>query len=333
MPHLTTGGGAARCTGRRGPEPGRGLAEFPGDGRGWEPRPGGGAANGPWGRLRIGVPGYAHPLLAPAEWAELTRPGTPLEWVVLTVANGPGDRPDPHCLAAAGKLVNAGVRVLGRVDLAGGARPFGELVADADRYAQWYRVGGFLLDRCPADRAGLAAVRRAAAALRTVAENAGVRAAASGCGRRGTGSPGAAGLPGGYVVLGHGGHPHPGYAELADQLITFSGAWADYRWSQVAEWTAGHPPERFAHFVHGVPRTHLEEAARIARWQGAGTVFFTDRPGGGPAGFGTTPPAAAGASRTADGVSGALGGHSAAFESLPGYWDEFVSRIGPGVSE
>ncbi|MBK3589071.1 phage tail protein, partial [Streptomyces sp. MBT57] len=28
-------------------------------------------------QLGFGVPGYAHPLLAPAEWAELVRPGTP----------------------------------------------------------------------------------------------------------------------------------------------------------------------------------------------------------------------------------------------------------------
>ncbi|MGV9312460.1 spherulation-specific family 4 protein [Streptomyces sp. NPDC003691] len=297
----------------------------------------------------MGVPGYAHPLLAPAEWAELTRPGTPLDWVVLTVANGPGDRPDPHCLAAAGRLVNAGVRVLGRVDLAGGARPLAEVVADAGRYAEWYRVGGFLLDRCPADRAGLAAVRRAVGALRAVTRDTGVRTP-GGCGRRGTG-PGTGTVPGtgggagttgtgsgGYVVLGPGRHPHPAYAELADQLITFSGAWADYRWSQVAEWTAGHPPERFAHFVHGVPRTHLEEAARIARWQGAGTVFFTDRLGGGPAGFGTAPAAAGtfpgGFPGEAPGTApDTPGGHSGAFESLPGYWDEFVSQIGPGVSE
>jgi hypothetical protein len=107
-------------------------------------------------------------------------------------------------------------------------------------------------------------------------------------------------------VLGHGTHPYEGYADVADQLVTFAGAWADYRWSQVAEWTADHPAERFCHFVHGVPRTHLEEAVRIARWQGAGTIWFTDRPGAG----GRDP-----------------------WASMPGYWDEIVSRIGTGVLE
>jgi hypothetical protein len=90
-------------------------------------------------------------------------------------------------------------------------------------------------------------------------------------------------------------------------LVTFSGPWSDYRWSQVAEWTAEYPPERFCHFVHGMPRGHLDEALRIARWQGASTIYFTDRTDRG----GTADP----------------------WESLPGYWDEIVSRIGTGVSE
>ncbi|MGA5872001.1 spherulation-specific family 4 protein [Streptomyces cinereoruber] len=233
--------------------------------------------------LGVGVPGYAHPLLAPVEWAELTRPGTPLHWAVLNVADGPGSRPDPHCLEAAGKLRAAGVRVLGHLDAAHGSRPFGELVTDAHRFLDWYKVDGYYLDRCPADRADLAGVRRVCATLETV-------------------------LGGeAHLVLGHGTHPHPGYAETADQLVTFSGAWSDYRWSQVAEWTAEYAETKFVHLVHGVPRTHLDEALRIARWQGAGTIFFTDRPG--------------------------HPGQTDPFHSLPGYWDEIVSRIGPGVSE
>ncbi|MEV6651341.1 spherulation-specific family 4 protein [Streptomyces sp. NPDC051219] len=234
------------------------------------------------GSLGFGIPGYAHPLVAPVEWAELTRPGAPLHWAVLNVANGPGTRPDPHCLEAAGKLRNAGTRVLGHLDMAHGTRSFGELLSDAHRFLDWYQVDGFCLDRCPTERAALPEVRRTTSTLRSL-------------------------LKGGHLVLGHGTHPYAGYAETADQLVTFAGPWSEYRWSQVAEWTADHPPERFCHFVHGVPRTHLEEAMRIARWQGAGTIYFTDRSDRG----GTADP----------------------WEALPGYWDEIVSRIGPGVSE
>ncbi|MFF4656741.1 spherulation-specific family 4 protein [Streptomyces sp. NPDC001381] len=233
-------------------------------------------------RTGLGVPGIAHPLLAPAEWGDLARTGSLLHWVVLDVADGPGVRPDPHCLQEAGRLRNAGVRVLGRLDTVHGARAFAELVSDAQRYLDWYQVDGFLLDHCPSGRAGLPEVRRAIATLRTLRD-----------------SP--------HIVLGHGIHPHHGYAEHADQLITFSGPWTDYRWSQVAEWTADHPPERFCHLVHGVPLGHLGEALRIARWQGAATIWFTDR--------------------------GDRGGLDDPWETMPGYWDEIVSRIGTGVSE
>ncbi|MFE1766271.1 spherulation-specific family 4 protein [Streptomyces angustmyceticus] len=252
----------------------------------------------------IGVPGFAHPLLAPAEWAGLLRGAGgsapprepergggraplgagPLHWAVLDVSNGPGSRPDPHCLPAAVRLRDAGVRLLGHLDTGRGTRPFAELLSDARRHLEWYRTDGFWLDRAPTDRAHLPATRRLTDALRALCD--------------------------GPLVLGHGGHPHPGYAETADQLVTFAGSWADYRWSQVAEWTAEHPPERFCHLVHSVPRGHLDEALRIARWQGAGTVYVTDRR------------AAAGA-----------GVPDGAWESLPGYWDELVSRIGTGVSE
>ncbi|MET9510268.1 spherulation-specific family 4 protein [Streptomyces flavidovirens] len=240
-------------------------------------------------RMGLGVPGYAHPLVAPVEWGELARPGTPLHWVALNVSNGPGTCPDPHCLEAAGRIRNAGVPVLGRLDMAYGTRSFGELVSDAHRFRDWYRVDGFYLDRCPSGRTELSGVRRLTTTVAGLAEG------------------------GGHLVLGHGTHPWPGYAEIADQLVTFSGPWTDYRWSQVAEWTADHPPERFCHLVHGLPRTHLDEAVRIARWQGAGTVFMTDR--------------------TADGDHSDGDGQSDPFETLPGYWDEIVSRIGPGVSE
>ncbi|MEV6839933.1 spherulation-specific family 4 protein [Streptomyces sp. NPDC051133] len=233
-------------------------------------------------RTALGIPGFAHPLVAPAQWAELARPGTPLDWVVLDVAAGPGTRPDPHCLEAAGRLRNAGVRVLGHLDLTHGTRGFADLLVDAHRHLDWYRVDGFLLDRCPAGRTALPEVRRAITALRAIGDTA-------------------------HIVLGHGTHPHPGYAENADQLVTFSGPWSDYRFSQAAEWTADYPPDRFCHFVHGVPRGHLEEALRIARWQGAATIYFTDHTDG--------------------------GGRLDPWETMPGYWDDIVSRIGPGVSE
>ncbi|NLU67276.1 spherulation-specific family 4 protein [Streptomyces sp. HNM0574] len=233
------------------------------------------------GRPGLGVPGWAHPVLAPLEWAELARPGLPLHWAVLDVSSGPGSRPDAYCLAAAARLHASGTGLLGCLDMWDGDRSFGELVSDAHRYLDWYGVDGFYLAHCPAGAEHLPETRRTATTLRALCD-------------------------GGHVVAGHGVHPHPGYADVADQLVTFRGGWTAYRWSQAAPWTADHPPGRFCHLVHGVPRTHLDEALRVARWQGAGTVYFTDR-----------------TDRSGRNPWGAL----------PGYWDEIVSRIGPGVSE
>ncbi|RCG19524.1 phage tail protein [Streptomyces diacarni] len=247
-------------------------------------------------RLGLGVPGCAHPLLAPAEWAELSRPGVgaapgpereagPLHWVVLDIADGPGARPDPYCAPATAALRSAGVALLGRLDMRDGTRTFGELLSEAHRFLDWYRVDGFHLVHAPGGADRLGYVQRLAATLRALLG-----------GER----------DGGHLVLAPGGPSHPAYLECVDQLVTYAGNWADYRWSQAEEWTAAHPAERFCHLVHSLPRLHLEEALRIARWQGAGTVCFTDR----TRGAGRDP-----------------------WETLPGYWDEIVSCLGPGVSE
>jgi hypothetical protein len=56
-----------------------------------------------------------------------------------------------------------------------------------------------------------------------------------------------------------------------------------------------------------VPRVHLDEALRVARWQGAATIYFTDRTD--------------------------RGGRVDPWAALPGYWDDIVSLVGTGVSE
>lgn len=73
--------------------------------------------------LGFGVPAYAHPLVAPGEWAELARPEAPMHWVVLNVARGPGARIDPLYTEACARLRDAAVPVLGYLDTRHGARP------------------------------------------------------------------------------------------------------------------------------------------------------------------------------------------------------------------
>ncbi|MCQ4080241.1 spherulation-specific family 4 protein [Streptomyces sp. RB6PN25] len=242
----------------------------------------------------FGVPAHAHPLVAPSEWDALARPDAPVHWVVLNVDDGPGACPDPLYAKAVARLREARVRVLGHLDAAYGDRGFAELVSDARHYLDWYEVTGFYLDRAPQTRDRLPECRRAAATLEALL-----------------------GRGDGHIVLGHGTHPYPGFAEIADQLVTYCGPWTGYRWSEAPEWTAGYPPERFCHLVHGVPRPHLEEAMRIARWQGAASVYFTDRTDGADDEYATY---------ATDAARDAVGRGFDPWEGLPAYWDE-AARI------
>ena len=96
------------------------------------------------------------------------------------------------------------------------------------------------------------------------------------------------------VALNPGVHPAPGFARVADLLVTFEGDWERYLRAVVPSWTAGHPPERFCHLIHGVPAGLCAQAARTARFRGAAVHCAV--PGTGPNPWRGLPPhAAAGA--------------------------------------
>ncbi|GHF59141.1 hypothetical protein GCM10010218_45710 [Streptomyces mashuensis] len=210
---------------------------------------------------RLLVPLYAHPGAHPAEWAAVARAAGRVHAVVLNVADGPGDRPDPAFTDAARRLRAAGVRVLGYADTAYGRRPPRAVAADIRRHRRWYRVDGVFLDQVSARAALLPRYRGLVLTARLL-------------GARTT-------------VLNPGTHPDPGYADLADLLVTFEGTWEDHRRLTVPAWTAGHPPERFCHLVHGVPADRAGEVARTAGALGAGVHCAV--PGGGPNPWRTAP--------------------------------------------
>ncbi|MFP3986639.1 spherulation-specific family 4 protein [Streptomyces sp. E11-3] len=186
------------------------------------------------------VPLYVHPALDRGAWRALVAAAPRLYGVVLNPASGPGNAPDPEFAAAARALRSAGARVLGYVDTDYGRRPQRAVAADLDRHRDWYGTDGFFLDQASATRDRLRHYRRLA------------RAARSRGGRT--------------LVLNPGTHPAPGYAALADLLVTFEGDWAAYHAaSAIPDWTRSQPPERFCHLVHGVPPGLCAVAARTAR--------------------------------------------------------------------
>jgi hypothetical protein len=189
------------------------------------------------------VPLYVHPLVDPAAWEALARSAPRLYGVVLNAADGPGSTYDPAFADAAGLLRAAGVRVLGYVDTAYGDRPVGDIVADARRHRQWYGTDGLFLDQAASEGQLVPHYRRLAAEARRLGAH--------------------------TVVLNPGVHPDPGYARIADLLVTYEGGWDTYHRAGTPGWTADHPPERFCHLIHGVPAGLSGLAARTARLRGA----------------------------------------------------------------
>ncbi|MFC5722952.1 spherulation-specific family 4 protein [Streptomyces gamaensis] len=194
--------------------------------------------------MKLLVPLYVHPGVDPAAWEALAAAAPRLHGVVLNAADGPGPRPDPAFTAAAERLRGAGVTLFGYVDTGYGRRPPRAVAADVRRHRRWYGVDGVFYDQAAAHPALLPRYRR----LLIVARALGARTA----------------------VLNPGTHPDPGYAELADLLVTFEGSWESYTHVTVPPWTRAHPPERFCHLVHGVPPEHARAVARTAGGRGAG---------------------------------------------------------------
>lgn len=225
---------------------------------------------------RLLVPLYVHPAVDPAAWQAVAAAGPDtVRAVVLNIADGPGAAPEPAFEQAAAELTEAGIPLLGYVDTAYGGRPHGEVVADLLTFRQWYGTTGVYFDQAAGHPAALAHYRRLTTAAR-----------AAGCST---------------VVLGHGAHPEPSFAEpeLGDLLVTFEGSWAEYDALALPLWTGHHPAERFCHLVYQVPARVAEAAGALIASRRAGVGCTV--PGGGdnpwatlPHGLATAPPAATG---------------------------------------
>ena len=173
------------------------------------------------------VPFYEHPADRPDAWDAVVAAAPRLYGVVLNPADGPGTAADPGFAAVAARLRRAGVRVLGYTDTDYGRRPHADVLRDVVRHRDWYGADAAFLDQVCSGAAALPHYRRLTDAAR---------------------ASGAATL-----VLNHGVHPDPAYAELADLLVTFEGPWDAYRTAGVPSWTAAHPPERFCHLIYAAP--------------------------------------------------------------------------------
>lgn len=205
---------------------------------------------------RLAVPAYFRPDVRPGDWELLARSAPPVQIVILNVANGPGTKPDPAFATPVQRLREAGVTVAGYVDTNYGRRRPGDVIADLERFCEWYGAAGVCFDRAAATE-----------------EHLGYYAAASRAARR-------AGA--GFVIFNHGTHPVEAYASHADLLGTFEGRWPDYAQLAVPRWTRSWPAAMFEHVVYAVPPGEFGRAMAMATQRHAGCVYITDSDGANP---------------------------------------------------
>jgi hypothetical protein len=223
---------------------------------GGEPRRAGrGAGEFGGGPGSVLVPAYFHLAQQPAAWSALTDPR--LLGVVLNVDDGPGFGREPEFAATVAGIEAAGGTVTGYVDAGYGARSVEEMETAARLYRDWYGVADVFLDQVPAGAATLETYQAVGARLRARGAE--------------------------FIVFNHGVYPDPGYAAVADLLVTFEGPWAAYQlMGAPPAWAATLPAWRFCHLVYGVPTDALDEAVRLAGERGAGVLYVTDGQGVNP---------------------------------------------------
>lgn len=181
------------------------------------------------------LPLYVHPSIDPAAWRAVAGLGGAATVVV----------DDPELIDAAAGLAEAGVRVIGRVDLGFATRPLADLLDDVSRWAD-HPIRGVFLDQAPTSPFCLGPV-----ALATrVAHR--------------------AGLP--TVVLNPGVPTDPLYRDLGVAICTFEGPWAEYR-----RWDGVGSEPGDGHLVHSVPVEAFDAARALVHRRQAGWGLVTDR--------------------------------------------------------
>lgn len=144
--------------------------------------------------------------------------------LVVNPASGPGGAPDAGFRRAISAARADGARTLGYVPTDWGARPRAAVDADIERFRAWYGVDGIFLDEAAHGEDRLEHYR----ALAADARSAGAR----------------------VVVLNPGVVPAREYFDVADVVVVFEGAYADYRGWNAPDWL---DPARTAHLVYGAP--------------------------------------------------------------------------------
>ncbi|WP_328990167.1 spherulation-specific family 4 protein [Kribbella sp. NBC_01245] len=200
---------------------------------------------------RLAIPWYVHPAEDPGQWTRLAELAGQLAFVVVNIANGPGDADDPYYPAALAALRSSGVHFYGYVDTAYAQRGIVQVAADVRAWLERYDVDGIMFDQVAPGPDGLGYNRM----LALIARQAGARC----------------------IVANPGVEPCPELPGLFDVTCVFEDEFAAHGRGGVAERTVG--PDRLWHLVYGVPADAIDAVLERVEAEGVGLAFVTDRPG------------------------------------------------------
>jgi hypothetical protein len=206
----------------------------------------------PAGTVRMAVPAYFDP--PDPQWQKLIAGAPTVGMIVFNPESGPGSAADARYTEVITQARAAGIKMLGYVATSYGARPEADVIADINRYYDFYAPSGIYFAEGPMDNDCTpmeAMYRRMADAVH-------------------------ARDPSAYLAVGT--RYCPTYIVFFDLMVQFARNWNEYQNEyQPPAWMPAGSPERFCHFVNSVPASEAGAALSRTISNGAGWVFVTDQ--------------------------------------------------------
>lgn len=183
------------------------------------------------------------------EWERMQAAAPAVKYVILNPASGPGDAKSTDWATQIRRAQAAGLHVLGYVTTSYGAKSRAAVVAEIDRYINWYKIDGVFFDEVSSEKAK----QPHYASLFNASRN---RA-----------------LPMYPIVINPGVDPDESYMQACDIVANFEGSQADYVARIPTQWEINYPSNRFWHIVYGV--THVDDVLTLTRRRRAGLIYLT----------------------------------------------------------
>ena len=206
--------------------------------------------------IEIVVPAYFYPG-AGSPWVPMTAAADDVEiTAIMNPFNGPGNSLDGNYVAAVNAFRQAGGRVIGYVYSSYTDRPLAQVLADVDRYEQWYNIDGIFVDEMantgPAER--LNYYKAIYDHVKAIDEDWEVM-----------------GNPGTETIEQYATWP------TADRLMVFENTGAIYPGDDPSAWNANYDRHKFVHLVHTESSsTDMLAHLNLARDRNAGGIYITN---------------------------------------------------------